>query len=328
MPDLSTTYMGMRLSSPVIVGACALSKRVDNIKAAEDAGAGALVIKSLFEEQLQSEALQLDAALAEYENMIAESIRFHPSLEHGGTAEHLMWMERARKAVKMPLIASLNAVSPGAWSDFAAQLAGAGADALELNFYSVITNANITDAGVLKAFVDTLADVKAKVKIPVAVKMSPYFAAPLNAAMALCQAGADGLVLFNRFAQPDIDIDLEKLSLNMSLSSKSELGHTLRWTGLMSGKVSADLCANTGIYDAEDGIKTLLAGANAFQTVSVLIAKGLPFIRRINEGISGWMSRKGYNSIADFRGKVSEAKVSDPFAFERAQYIKALLGFD
>lgn len=328
MADLSTEYMGLKMNSPIIVGSYSLSKQIDNIKAAEDAGAGALVIKSLFEEQLQMEAFQLDQEMSRYENMISEALSFHPDMDHGGAVEHLHWMEETRKAVKMPIIASLNAISPGQWSEYAVKLEEAGADALELNLFGVITDKEVTSREVLKSMVASVKRVVNQTNIPIAVKMSPYFASPAFAAAAFDEAGADALVLFNRFAQPDIDIESEELKFSMVLSQAGEIGNILRWTGLLYGKLSADLCASTGIHDWQGVVKALLAGADAVQVVSCLMKHGIPYLKTLNEGLDKWMDNKGYANISEFRGKASHALGDNPYAYERAQYIKVLLGFD
>ena len=328
MSDLSTTYLGLKLNSPVILGSCSLSKKIDNIIAAEQAGAGAIVIKSLFEEQLQMEAIKLSQELEKYENMIGEALSFHPAMEHGGPSEYLMWLKKARKAVKMPIIGSLNAISPGKWIDYAVKMAETGIDALELNMFGIITDPSVSGHDVILSMVETLKEVNKKVRIPIAVKMSPYFASPAFAAKYFDTEGADALVLFNRFAQPDIDIESESLKFDMTYSHSCDLGHTLRWTGLLYGKVTADLCASTGIFSAEDVVKALLAGANSVQVVSSVMQNGIEFISTLNEGLDNWMKAKGYGSIANFRGKASEALGDDSFGYERAHYIKALLGFD
>lgn len=328
MPDLTTSYMGLKLASPVIVGSCSLSKRIEAIKAAEDAGAGALVIKSLFEEQLQLESVRLENELQCYAEMIGEALSFHPKIEHGGPSEHLLWVEKARKAVKMPLIASLNAISTGEWTRYAVQLQNTGIDALELNLFSIITDPRLSGHDVMKAMLTIVSEIKARVTIPISVKMSPYFAAPVYAAAEFEKAGAKALILFNRLAQPDIDIHSEKLSTGMVLSAREEIGHSLRWVGLLHGVSKADLCAATGIHTADCVIKALLAGASTVQVVSTLYVHGIKYISTLNQGLIEWMNVKGYRMLDDFRGKVSRLRSADPYAFERAQYIKALLGFD
>ncbi len=328
MTDISTVYMGLKLKSPIIVGSCSLSKDISNIKAAQDAGAGALVIKSLFEEQIQTEAMQMEQELSCYADMIDEAMSFHPAFEHGGAEEHLMWIRKTRQKVTMPLIASLNAVSPGEWSNYAKLLEDAGVDAIELNLYSVITDFKVTDADVLKAMKATVEDVKSKVDIPVAAKLGPYFTSPGNAAKAMDDSRADALVIFNRFANFNIDADDESLKYDMVLSSPGEISHPLRWVSMLYGKVNADLCGSTGVHHADDVIKMILAGSNAVQVTSTLYTNGIDYIQTLNNGLAQWMQDKGYKSLADFQGKVSKARSADPFAYERAQYINILLGFD
>ncbi|MBN1551646.1 dihydroorotate dehydrogenase-like protein, partial [bacterium] len=323
MTDLSTKYMGLQLKSPIIVGSCSLSKNIDNIIAAEKAGAGAIVIKSLFEEQLQMEAVQLESELKLYENMISEALSFHPDMEHGGTSEFIMWVKKARDQVSIPIIASLNAISTGNWVDYAVELADAGVDGLELNFFGVITDPYMMGREVLAIMVAILEDIKARVNLPVAVKLSPYLTTPAYAARVLSESGADALVLFNRFAQPDINIKSEKLLYNMVYSQPVEQGHTLRWIGLLSEKVKSDLCASTGIHTSDDVIKMILAGADSVQMVSAIMKHGISYISTLNEELLKWMKDKGYASLEDFRGKIVQHRGKNDYAFERSQYIKA-----
>jgi len=326
--DLTTSYLGLSLRSPLIVGSCSISRRVENIEAAEAAGAGALVVKSLFEEQIELEAAELEAQLSRYSDTIWESTSYHPDLTHAGPKEHLHWVEQARKRVSFPLIGSINATKPGSWTEFAQGLQDAGVNALELNIFSVVIDPERSGAELLDTACRIVEQVKSRVTIPVAVKVSPYFSSPGHVARKLVDAGADGLVLFNRYVQPDIDIDQETLEIGMVLSERAEMGHGLRWTGLLSSLVDADICTSTGIHEGEDAIKAILAGARAFQVVSAILERGFSHIRRINESIAGWMAGKDYRKLDDFRGKLSQGKIDDPYAYERAQYIKALLGFD
>lgn len=328
MTNISTVYMGLKLRSPLIVGSCSLSKSIDNIKAAQDAGAGALVIKSLFEEQIQAESAKMAEELGSYADMIDEALSFHPEFEHGGPEEHLMWVRKTRREVTMPIIASLNAISPGKWVDYAVQLESAGVDALELNLYSVITDFNVTGQAVIDAMAATVQAVKSRVNIPVAAKLSPYFASPGAAARAMDAARVDGLVLFNRFAHYNIDVETETPTYDMVLSSPSEISHSLQWISLLNEKLDADLCGATGVHHPEDVIKMILAGASAVQVVSTLYTNGIGYLETLNRGLTLWMEDKGYRSLADFQGKVSRARSSDPYAHERAQYINILLGFD
>jgi dihydroorotate dehydrogenase (fumarate) len=325
MADISTSYMDISLASPVIVGASAFSKKTDNIKKAEEAGAGALVIHSLFQEQIELEALELDEALMVSSEHFAESLTYFPQLEHAGPREHVMWVEKARQAVKMPLLASLNASSMGVWVDYARQLESAGVDGLELNMYAVETDPNTAAADIEKRSLDVIAAVKSAVRKPVAVKLSPWYTSVANFAAKAVEAGASGLVLFNRFYQPTIDTDHEKLKISLDLSSPSEARLPLRWTAILSGEVTADIASSTGVHSGEDVIRMILAGAKAVQTVSTLYLHGLNHIEALNRQVSEWMDSKGYGSVADFRGKVSKEKTADPWAFERAQYVKLLL---
>lgn len=327
MANLSTVYMGIKLKSPFIVGACSLTSDMDSIRQAEDAGAGAIVIKSLFEEQIHAEAEQLDESLAAYNNMIAEAVTFHPDYEHAGPVEHLQWIEKARSAVSLPLIASLNAVSPGKWTEYAQKLVDAGADALELNLYGIITDTEVSGQEALKAMTTTAAEVKAKSSVPVAVKLTPYLLSPGYAASALDRAGIDGLVLFNRFARFDIDPVTESVRYHMAMTASRDMEHSLRWISLLNERIDADLCGSSGIHTVEDTVKMLLAGAGSVQVVSALYQRGLKYISELNNGLKDWMDKKQYDTLQDFQGKVSRSRAGNPFAFERHQYIKALLGF-
>lgn len=328
MADLSTTYMGLKLSSPLVVGACSLSKDVDRIKAAEDAGAGALVIKSLFEEQIQLERLELEESLKTGADFFQEAQSYFPDLEHAGPEEHLFWVDKARKAVKMPLIASLNASNTGTWTDWAQKIEGAGVDGIELNVYTLGSDAGRDSNSLEDDLVAIVKDVAGKVKIPVSVKLSPYITGLAHLISRLDEAGVAGIVLFNRFSLPDIGIKSEKVVQKLVFSEPAEALLPLRWTGLMHGRIKADLAAGTGVHDADDAIKMILAGAKSVQVVSTLYRNGIDHLRTMNDGISAWMDGKGYKGIEDFRGKLSHGKLPDPHAFERAQYIKLLLGFD
>ncbi len=328
MADLSTTYMGLKLTSPLVVGASSLSKDVDRIKAAEEAGAGALVIKSLFEEQIQLERDELEKSLQTGADFFQEAQSYFPNLEHAGPDQHLFWVEKAREAVKMPLIASLNATNAGTWTDWAKKLEGAGVDAIEANVYTLGSDPGRDSGSIEDSLVAIVKDVAGKVKLPVSVKLSPYVTGLAHLIRRLDEAGAAGIVLFNRFSLPDIGIRNEKVVQKLVFSEAGEALLPLRWTGLMHGRIKADLAAGTGVHDADDAIKMILAGAKAVQVVSTLYRNGIDHLQTMNDGISEWMDGKGYKGIEDFRGKLSHGKLSDPHAFERAQYIKLLLGFD
>ncbi|MCX8052644.1 MAG: dihydroorotate dehydrogenase-like protein [Armatimonadetes bacterium] len=325
MPDLKTIFMGIELRSPVVVGASSLSRRVDNIKAAEEAGAGALVIYSLFQEQIEQETWELDEALSVGSDRFAESLTYFPHIEHSGPREHIMWVEKTRKAVEFPLIGSLNATSVGNWIDYARQLESAGCNALELNLYSVETDPTKTAEEIEKRSLDVIATVKSHVRIPVAVKLSPFYTSMANFAQKAVEAGANGLVLFNRFLQPTIDPDSESIKLGMTFSTPEEQRLPLRWVAILSGQINADLAAGTGVHSGKDVVSQLLAGAKAVQTASALLINGINHIATMNREIAEWMDTRGYSSIEDFRGKLSQSRVSDPYAYERAQYVKLLL---
>ena len=327
MANLSTVYMGIKLKSPFIVGACSLTSDMDSIRQAEDAGAGAIVIKSLFEEQIQAEAVKLEESLSAYEDMIAEAVTFHPEYDHAGPDEHLHWIEKTRSAVSMPLIASLNAVSPGKWTDYAQNLVDAGADALELNLYGIVTDPRVSADDTVRAMAATAAEVKSKVSVPVAVKLTPYLLAPGHTAAQLDNAGIDGLVIFNRFARFDIDPVSETVRYHMAMTASRDLEHSLRWISLLHDKIDADLCGSSGLHTVEDAAKMILGGAGSVQVVSALYQRGMNYLKELNSGLSEWMDKKGYDSIQAFQGKVSRARSENPFKFERHQYIKALMGF-
>jgi len=328
MADLSTSYMGIKLSSPILVGACALSKHIDHIKAAQEHGAGALVIKSLFEEQIQLERVELEARLNYGSTEFAEFSSQFPHLEHAGPKEHLYWVEQARKAVKMPLIASLNAVDAGSWVDWAKQLEGTGVDGIELNLFSLGTNVDEPAAEVEKRLFAIADAVLAKVKVPVSVKLSPHLTSVANVVHTLDQRGVKAFVLFNRFFQPDIDVDLASIVQRPHLSKPEEAMLPLRWMGLLSGRIKGDLVAATGIHNVPTIVKMLLAGATAVQVVSALYTHKVSYLQELTTGLKKWMDEKGHANLGAFRGKLSQHKLTDPTAYERAQYIKLLLGFD
>jgi len=328
MADLSTKYMGVELANPIVVGACSLSKRVDTIKKIEAAGAGGLVLKSLFEEQVQLELADFEQQLEQYDALYAEAVNLFPKLEYGGPNEHLYWIAEARKAVKLPMFASLNAVSEEVWVDYARRLAETGVDGLELNFYSLPLDRTLGAAEIERRELEIFARVRDAVKIPLAVKLHPFYTNMLHIASELDRLGADAVVLFNRLWQPDIDVEQEEevASLNLSFSSDALL--SLRWTSLLFDQLGAEIVANTGIMTGTDAIKAILAGATSVQVVSALYKNKLTHIRDMVDEIGAWMDGKGYESLGAFRGKLGKQNLKNPWSFERAQYIKALLGFD
>ncbi|HJX40255.1 MAG TPA: dihydroorotate dehydrogenase-like protein [Anaerolineales bacterium] len=324
MPDMRTTYLGLPLSSPIIVAASSISSMIDRIRLAERSGAGALVIRSLFEEQILVEALHMEEALAPSADF-AEATSFFPTMKHAGAREHLLWIEKTRAEVRLPLIASLNAVTPGGWREYARQLADTGIDALEINVYSVAADSARSGSEVEAELYNILETVKGQVSIPVAVKLSPYYSSMAYVAGQLAQRGAAGLVLFNRFLQPDIDPHTDSLSAEMTYSRPEEMLLPLRWVALLHGRVPIELALNTGVHSGLDVARALLAGAQVVQVASALLQHGIPFLSTMLRELEIWMDERGYQSVGDFRGKLSQAQVDDPLAFERAQYVKLLM---
>jgi dihydroorotate dehydrogenase (fumarate) len=326
MATLKTTYMGVEISSPLVVAASSLSSFLDRIKLAEQAGAGLLVIRSLFEEQIQLDALKLEEALSVGADSFAEALSYFPSIEHAGADEHLMWIEKTRAEAKLPLIASLNAVSPGSWTRYAKQLESTGVNGLELNVYAVAANPAQTSAEIEATLYEIVESVVGEVKIPVSVKLSPFYTSVANVAAELDKRGVRGLVLFNRFLQPDIDPQTEKLTLEMVYSTAAELKLPLRWVALLYGRIGADLALNTGVHSGADAVKAILAGAQIVQVASALLENGIPYMSTMLRELEGWMDEHGYEAVGDFRGKMSQKKIDDPMAFERAQHVRLLMG--
>ena len=317
--------MGVDMSSPIVVGACTLSNQIDNIKRAEDAGAGGLVICSLFQEQVELEAMEIEEELLISSNHFAESLTYFPQMKHAGPREHVMWVEKARKEVSFPLFGSLNATSKGKWLEYAKQLENAGVNGLELNFYSVETDPSKSAADIEEQSIEVVGEVKSSVSIPVAVKLSPWYTSVASFAARLVEAGADGLVLFNRFYQPTIDPETESLAIRMNLSTPEEIKVPLRWIAILSGTLDVDFAASTGVHSSKDVIRQVLAGACVTQVVSSVYKNGIDHISTMNLALRDWMEERDYESLGDFRGKLSQKNAKNPFAFERAQYVSLLM---
>ena len=328
MADLRTTYMGIELKNPIVVGACSMSKQIDTIRQIEAAGAGALVLKSLFEEQIQLEQGKLEDELSQYEELYAEAITLFPSMEHGGPKEHLYWVAEAKKAVSMPLIASVNAVSDEAWGEYAVKLAETGVDGLELNFYSLPLDPELSSNDVEQSELRIFARIRKVVRIPIAVKLHPFYTNMLHVATAFDRAGADAVILFNRLFQPDLSIERAEELARLVLSDATDSFVPLRWTALLHGRIKADIVSATGIMTGHDVLKMIMAGATSVQIVSTLYKNKLTHIGEMLAEINTWMDGKGFKNLDAFRGRASKKNVKDPWAFERGQYIKALLGFD
>lgn len=325
MSTLNTTYLGIPLKNPIVVGASNLVTDPAMLKKLEEAGAAAIVYKSLFEEQIQLESYELSESLLEYYDRNAEMTTLFPEIEHAGPAEYLLNLEKTVKSVSIPVFASLNALDPKTWVDWALKMEATGIAGLELNFYAVPKSFQTEGAQIEKEQIAILHSVKSALKIPVAVKLSSFYSNPLQFIYQMDKAGADGFVLFNSLFQPDIDIEAEKLHFPYYLSSGEDNRLSLRFAGLLHGNIRADLCSNTGIHEGKDVIKMLLAGASSVQVVSTLFKKGPEQITTMLNEIEDWMNRKHYKSIADFKGKLSRNRLTDPYAYRRAQYIDILM---
>ncbi len=328
MANLKTRYLGIDLKNPVIVGASNIVNKLENVKKVEEAGAAAIVFKSLFEEQIQLESAQLDDKLQEYSERNAEMINLFPKIEHAGPEEHLFNIAMIKKTVKIPVIASLNATIKETWIDYAKRIEEMGVDALELNFFYVPRDIEFDGHNLVGEQVDILKAVRGAVKIPLSVKLSPFYANPLNLIKKLDDAGANGFVLFNRLFQPEIDMDKEAHYTPFNLSVPEDNRLPLRFAGLLYGNLKGDVCSNTGIFTGRDVAKMILAGANCVQIVSTIYKNKIEYISTIIKELEAWMDGKGYKSLNDFRGKLSNKNTNDPFVYKRAQYIDLLLKSD
>lgn len=327
--NLTTNYMGLKLRSPLVVSASPMSEDLDNIKRMEDAGAAAVVLYSLFEEQLRQDRMELHKRLQQGTNSFAEALSYFPEPEdfHLGPEEYLKHIAAAKKATRIPIIASLNGSSEGGWTDYAKKIQHAGADAIELNIYYIPTDPNLTGTEVEMTYLDILKAVKSTVSIPVAVKLSPFFSSFANMAQRLDQAGANGLVLFNRFYQPDIELETLEVKPNILLSTPMAMRLPLRWIALLYNRVKASLAATSGIHRAADVLKMLMAGADVTMLCSTIIRHGIPQIAIIERDLITWLNEHDYESVNQLRGSLSQEKCAEPAAFERAQYMKALTSY-
>jgi len=324
--DLSTTYMGLKLKNPLVPSASPLSRTIDSIKAMEDAGASAVVIYSLFEEQITHEALELHYHTIVHSESYAEALSYFPepheyTLEPDEYVEHI---RKAKEAVDIPVIGSLNGVTAGGWIKYARKVEEAGANALELNVYYIPTDSKLSSLDVESKYIDILQTVKQTVHIPVAMKLSPFFSSFASFAQRLDQAGADALVLFNRFYQPDIDLENLEVVPNINLSTPQALRLPMRWIAILYGNVKASLAASGGIHTSEDALKMLMSGADVTMVCSTLLKNGISRITEILEGMRVWMEEHEYESVKQMKGSMSHKSVAAPAAFERANYMKAL----
>lgn len=324
MANLEVEYMGIKLKNPLIVGASELTADMETISKIEKAGAGAMVIKSLFEEQVQLERFKLEEETKRYDELQMEMIDVFPDVEHGGPSNHLMWVRKAVEATEIPVIASLNATSEDVWVDYAKKLRETGVDGLELNLYSNPESFEKDGSEIEMEQIKAVEKVIDSVDIPVSVKLSLSYTNPLNFIYKLDSAGVEGFVLFNRFFQPDIDVLGEKMIFANTYSNRGDYRPALRYSGLASERIAGDICASGGIYSGMDALKTIMAGASVFQTVSALYKNGLGYVKTIIDEMQKYMANKEVSSLEEMRGAMAKENLSDPFAYTRTQYIKML----
>jgi dihydroorotate dehydrogenase (fumarate) len=324
--DLTTTYLGLRLKSPLVPSASPLSEDLDNIKRLEDAGAAGIVLYSVFEEQIRSERYELHHHLTQATESYPEALTYFPDPTElfVGVEDYLRHIQRSKAATSIPIIASLNGSTLGGWTDFARQIEQAGADALELNLYSIPTSLELPGSEIERQYLDVLRAVKSVVGIPVAIKVSPFFTNFAHVAKQFDDAGAGGLVLFNRFYQPDIELETLEVSPNVMYSTPMAMRLPLRWIAILFERVGADLAATSGIHRGTDAIKMLMAGASVTMLCSCLLRHGIKHLRVVEQEMRDWMNEHEYGSVKQMRGSLSQKYCADPSAFERAQYIRAV----
>jgi dihydroorotate dehydrogenase (fumarate) len=329
MTDLTTTYLGLALGNPLVASASPLCEDIDNIRRMEDAGAAAVVLHSLFEEQITFESQHLDRYLSQGTESFAESLTYFPNVGEYrlGPDEYLDHVSRAKAAVKIPIIGSLNGVSTGGWIRYARMIQEAGADALELNVYYIPTDPEMSSAQVEQIYLDLVRDVKATLRIPVAVKLGHAFTAMANMARRLDQAGADALVLFNRFYQPDLDLEKLEAVPRLTLSTSYELLLRLHWVAILYGRIKADLAVTGGVHTAQDVLKAMMSGARAAMMTSTLLKNGIGHLTRVRADLIAWMEEHEYTSIRQMQGSMSYRSVAEPAAFERGNYMKVLSSY-
>ena len=330
MPDLKTTYLGLHLKNPLVASASPISKKVANARRLEDAGAAAIVMYSLFEEQITHESHELDHYLERGTHSYAESLSCFPDLDtyNMGPEPYLEHLYKVKLAVDIPVIGSLNGVSVGGWVDYAQRIEQAGADALELNIYYLPTDPDLSSAELEDEYVRLVREIRATVKIPIALKLSPFFTALPHVAKRFIEAGANGLVLFNRFYQPDFDLEALEVVPNIELSTSYEVRLPLRWIALLYGRIEADFALTSGVHTAQDVFKAMMAGASVTMMTSALLQHGMGRLMHTLTDMQEWMVEHEYESIQEMKGSMSQRAVADPAAFERANYMKALNSYD
>jgi len=327
--DLTTTYLGLPLRSPLVASSGPLTARIDSLRALEQAGIAAVVLPSLFEEQVEYEDLEADRLTSFGADSNPEASGYFPDMgEYESVADrYLRHLEEAKRALSIPVLASLNGVSPGGWLRYARLLEDAGADALELNLYEIAADIKISGREIEEAEVELVAQVRDSVSIPLSVKIGPYYSALGHQAARIIEAGADGLALFNRFYQPDINPETRRVAPALALSSSAELRLPLRWTAILSGRVDGSLAVTTGVHTGADAARCLLAGADVAMMTSALLTNGPEHVAVVEQELVGWAVESGFASVTQLRGSVSQRHVTDPSAFERANYMAALTGF-
>ncbi|MBI5877658.1 MAG: dihydroorotate dehydrogenase-like protein [Chloroflexi bacterium] len=329
MVDLSTTYMGLKLKNPLVASPSPLMENIDNIRKLEDAGAAAVVLHSLFEEQITLMSHDLDRFLSHGVESTAEAERYFPNMTdyNLGPDGYLNHLRLAKQAVSIPVIGSLNGVWMGDWTRYARKIEQAGADGIELNVYYIPTDPDLSGGQVEQAYLDLVNDVKSSIRIPVAVKLSPFFSSMANMARRFDTVGADALVLFNRFYQPDFDLETLEVVPNLTLSNSSELRLRLRWVAILYGHVRADMAITGGVHTADDVLKAMMAGANIAMMTSALLDLGIEHVTGVLNNLSLWMEEHDYQSIRQMQGSMSQRSVAEPAAFERANYMKVLRSY-
>jgi dihydroorotate dehydrogenase (fumarate) len=330
MLDMSTTYLGLRLRNPLVASASPLSKKLDDVRRLEVAGAAAVVMYSLFEEQITHQSRALDHFLSRGSESYAEAPSYFPDLDHYnvGPDAYLEHLRRIKQAVDIPVIGSLNGATPGGWVEYARLIEQAGADALELNIYALPTDIAMSSGELEEQYLELVRSVRQQVRIPLALKLSPFFTALPQVATRFAAAGAGGLVLFNRFYQPDFDLETMEVVPNLRLSTSADLRLPLRWIAILYGRVHADLALTGGVHTGRDLLKAMMAGARVAMTASALLEHGPRYLGVMLAEAIAWMEEHEYESIAQMQGSMSQRAVAEPAAFERANYMQALNSFD
>ena len=335
MVDLTTTYLGLTLKNPLVASASPLSHKIETVRQLEEAGISAVVMYSLFEEQIIADSLRLHRDLSQGTDSFAEALTYLPDLTAYsdlrqytiGRDVYVQNLYNLKQAVGIPVIGSLNGITNGGWIEYARKIQDAGADALELNIYNLPTDPDITSSALEDRYIDLVRSIRASINIPIAIKLSPFFTALPNFAKRLTEVGVNGLVLFNRFYQPDFDLETLEVVPNLTLSNSSELLLRLHWTAILYGLVKMDIAITGGVQTAEDVVKSLMAGARVSMLVSALLRQGIDYLSKIEEDLDNWLDEHEYESVRQMRGSMSQQAVSDPAAFERANYMKVLSSY-